>query len=115
LQLSALKSLWDLFRGEFIVSGQTNLSGKRWNTLRQRTDSHAYDLDTLFLGTLLFTLMTFLAPTALAYAALFAVINFAIVSVVRLLTLASGALDTLPMHELESRVIKPSRIPGKLL
>lgn len=62
-QLAALKGLYDLFRG------------KRWNVLRERTDSHAYDVDTLFLGTLLFTLMTFLAPTVLAYGTLFALVS----------------------------------------
>ena len=40
--------------------------------LRQRTDSYQYEMDQLFLGTLLFTVSTFLFPTVVTYAALFA-------------------------------------------
>lgn len=46
-------------------------TGKRWNVIRQRTDSYQYDVDQLFLGTLLFTVSAFLFPTVLTYAALF--------------------------------------------
>jgi hypothetical protein len=49
--------------------------GKKWNVLRQRTDSYAYDVDQLFLGTLLFTVSAFLLPTVLTYAALFASVS----------------------------------------
>ena len=50
-------------------------AGKRWNVLRQRTDSYAYDVDQLFLGTLLFTVSIFLLPTVAIYAALFALVS----------------------------------------
>lgn len=50
-------------------------AGRRWNVLRHRTDSHEFDLDTLFLGTLLFTVTAFLAPTVLAYGLLFALVS----------------------------------------
>lgn len=52
------------------------IEGKKWNVLRQRTDSYAYDVDQLFLGTLLFTVSAFLLPTVLTYAALFSSVNF---------------------------------------
>lgn len=52
------------------------ITGKRWNVLRQRTDSYAYDVDQLFLGTLLFTVSIFLLPTVAIYAALFAVVRY---------------------------------------
>ncbi|KAL1411843.1 pig-Q [Vanrija albida] len=83
-QLSALRGLWDLFRG------------KRWNVLRHRTDSYTYDTDTLFLGTLFFMLSAFLAPTVLAYWGLFAGINLAISCVQRAIGAAIGGIDTLP-------------------
>ena len=51
LQVSALASLWRLFRG------------KKWNVLRQRVDSATYDVNQLFIGTLLFTILLFLLPT----------------------------------------------------
>ena len=62
-QLDTLGGLWNLFRG------------KRWNALRHRTDSYQYDVDQLFLGTLLFTVSAFLAPTVLVYAAFFSVVS----------------------------------------
>lgn len=43
--------------------------------LRQRTDSYQYDVDQLFLGTLLFTVSAFLFPTVLVYAALFFLVS----------------------------------------
>jgi len=49
----------------------TNIVGKRWNVLRERTDTYEYDVDQLFLGTLLFTVSAFLFPTVLTYATLF--------------------------------------------
>lgn len=51
-------------------------TGKRWNVLRQRTDSYEYDIDQLFLGTLLFTVSAFLFPTVLSYTALFCLVSF---------------------------------------
>jgi hypothetical protein len=51
-------------------------SGKKWNVLRQRTDSYAYDVDQLFLGTLLFTVSAFLLPTVVTYAALFSSVSY---------------------------------------
>lgn len=51
-----------------------SLLGKRYNVLRNRTDSWEYDLDQLLFGTILFTLLAFLFPTVLVYYALFAVV-----------------------------------------
>ena len=51
-----------------------SLLGKRYNVLRNRTDSWEYDLDQLLFGTILFTLLAFLFPTVLAYYALFAMV-----------------------------------------
>ncbi|XP_036134951.1 phosphatidylinositol N-acetylglucosaminyltransferase subunit Q isoform X5 [Molossus molossus] len=55
LKICGLSSLWRLFRG------------KKWNVLRQRVDSCSYDLDQLFIGTLLFTVLVFLLPTTALY------------------------------------------------
>ncbi|XP_064009216.1 phosphatidylinositol N-acetylglucosaminyltransferase subunit Q isoform X2 [Pogoniulus pusillus] len=55
LKIYGLSSLWRLFRG------------KKWNVLRQRVDSCSYDLDQLFIGTLLFTILLFLLPTTALY------------------------------------------------
>jgi phosphatidylinositol glycan class Q protein len=79
-QISMAGSLWRLFRGSFPASEcERSLTspaiGKRWNVLRNRTDSWDYDLDQLILGTILFTLLTFLFPTVLVYYSLFAFVG----------------------------------------
>lgn len=51
------------------------ISGKRWNVLRQRTDSYEYDVDQLFLGTMLFTVSVFLFPTVAVYASFFYLVS----------------------------------------
>ncbi len=63
LQVYALASLWRLFRG------------KKWNVLRQRVDSATYDVDQLFLGTLLFTVLLFLLPTTALYYVVFTLVG----------------------------------------
>ena len=62
LQIYALSSLWRLFRG------------KKWNVLRKRVDSAQYDVDQLFIGTLLFTILLFLLPTTAFYYIVFAMV-----------------------------------------
>ena len=63
LQIYALASLWRLFRG------------KKWNVLRMRVDSASYDVDQLFIGTLIFTVLLFLLPTTLLYYVVFALVG----------------------------------------
>jgi phosphatidylinositol glycan class Q protein len=52
-----------------------DLEGKRWNTLRHRVDSYDYDMDQLFLGTLLFTVTIFLLPTIVTYYLFFSLVS----------------------------------------
>ncbi|KAJ6589201.1 N-acetylglucosaminyl transferase component-domain-containing protein [Mycena capillaripes] len=93
-------SLWNLFRG------------KRFNVLRNRTDTWAYDTDQLLFGTILFTLLAFLFPTVLAYYTLFAMLRLGTI-------LLNAALDTLlafmnhfPLFALMLRAKDPWRLPG---
>lgn len=51
IQMSLLKSLWNLFRG------------KKHNVLRERVDSADYSVLQLLLGTVLFCVVMLLAPT----------------------------------------------------
>ncbi|WVQ93661.1 hypothetical protein IAU59_000737 [Kwoniella sp. CBS 9459] len=99
-QLDSLGGLWNLFRG------------KRWNVLRQRTDSYAYDVDQLFLGTLLFTVSAFLFPTVSTYAALFATIRTALLLAKKSITYAVDALNAFPLFELLLRMKESSRLPA---
>nr|XP_019011975.1 uncharacterized protein I206_02812 [Kwoniella pini CBS 10737]OCF50756.1 hypothetical protein I206_02812 [Kwoniella pini CBS 10737] len=99
-QLESLGGLWNLFRG------------KRWNVLRKRTDSYEYDVDQLFLGTLLFTVSAFLFPTVLTYFGVFALIRFGIVTSQRVLSAALTSLNAFPLFELMLRLKEPSRLPA---
>ncbi|KAK4684624.1 phosphatidylinositol N-acetylglucosaminyltransferase subunit Q, partial [Tremellales sp. Uapishka_1] len=99
-QLDNLSGLFNLFRG------------KRWNVLRSRTDSYDYDLDQLFLGTLLFTVSAFLFPTVLTYAALFFLLRNLIRAIARCLDIARKALNGFPLFELMLRLKEPSRVPS---
>lgn len=46
--------------------------------LRKRVDSAVYNVDQLFLGTLLFTVLLFLLPTTALFYAVFAMVSFAV-------------------------------------
>lgn len=105
------------------------LSGKRWNSLRNRVDSYDYEIDQLFLGTLLFTIALFLLPTIATYYLFFAIVRDLelgasdvglIFSKIRLALLyLQGANDTalsfinaFPLFALMLRLKEPSRLPG---
>lgn len=55
VEIRIISALWRLFRG------------RKWNVLRERVDSAAYDVDQLLLGTLGFTVACFLLPTIGVY------------------------------------------------
>ena len=46
--------------------------------LRKRVDSAVYNVDQLFLGTLLFTILLFLLPTTALFYAVFAMVSLAV-------------------------------------
>lgn len=101
-QIDSLGGLWNLFRG------------KRWNVLRQRTDSYEYDIDQLFLGTLLFTVSAFLFPTVLSYTALFGLTSGLIFIICRVLEATRQAMNRFPLFEFVLWIKEPSRVPGSL-
>ncbi|KIR51787.1 phosphatidylinositol glycan, class Q [Cryptococcus gattii Ru294] len=101
-QIDSLGGLWNLFRG------------KRWNVLRQRTDSYEYDIDQLFLGTLLFTVSAFLFPTVLSYTTLFCLTRGIIFIACRIFEVIRQGMNRFPLYELVLWVKEPSRVPGGL-
>ncbi|KAL0242128.1 hypothetical protein I308_105757 [Cryptococcus tetragattii IND107] len=101
-QIDSLGGLWNLFRG------------KRWNVLRQRTDSYEYDLDQLFLGTLLFTVSAFLFPTVLSYTTLFCLTKGIIFIACRIFEAIRQGMNRFPLYELVIWVKEPSRVPAGL-
>ncbi|CAH1795299.1 unnamed protein product, partial [Owenia fusiformis] len=69
LQIYGLASLWRLFRG------------KKWNVLRRRVDTATFDVDQLFLGTLLFTILLFLLPTTALYYVVFTLLRVVVLMI----------------------------------
>nr|XP_058893507.1 phosphatidylinositol N-acetylglucosaminyltransferase subunit Q isoform X2 [Kogia breviceps] len=98
LKIHGLSSLWRLFRG------------KKWNVLRQRVDSCSYDLDELFIGTLLFTVLVFLLPTTALYYLVFTLLRLLVVTVQGLIHLLVDLINSLPLYSLGLRLCRPYRL-----
>ncbi|XP_059933767.1 phosphatidylinositol N-acetylglucosaminyltransferase subunit Q isoform X3 [Mesoplodon densirostris] len=98
LKVHGLSSLWRLFRG------------KKWNVLRQRVDSCSYDLDQLFIGTLLFTILVFLLPTTALYYLVFTLLRLLVVAVQGLIHLLVDLINSLPLYSLGLRLCRPYRL-----
>ncbi|KAJ6629933.1 N-acetylglucosaminyl transferase component-domain-containing protein [Mycena sp. CBHHK59/15] len=94
-------SLWNLFRG------------KRYNVLRNRTDSWEYDTDQLLFGTILFTLLAFLFPTVLAYYSLFAMMRLGTILLNACLETQLAFMNHFPLFALMLRAKDPWRLPGR--
>uniref|UniRef100_A0A8C5Q5D5 Phosphatidylinositol glycan anchor biosynthesis class Q n=1 Tax=Leptobrachium leishanense TaxID=445787 RepID=A0A8C5Q5D5_9ANUR len=98
LKIHGLASLWRLFRG------------KKWNVLRQRVDSCSYDLDQLFLGTLLFTILLFLLPTTALYYLVFTLLRLLVVLVQGVIQMTINLLNSLPLYALVLRLCRSYRL-----
>ncbi|KAM6155389.1 phosphatidylinositol N-acetylglucosaminyltransferase subunit Q isoform 5-T5 [Rhynchocyon petersi] len=98
LKIYGLSSLWRLFRG------------KKWNVLRQRVDSCSYDLDQLFIGTLLFTMLVFLLPTTALYYLVFTLLRLLVVTVQGILHLLVDLVNSLPLYSVGLRLCRPYRL-----
>ncbi|XP_068434244.1 phosphatidylinositol N-acetylglucosaminyltransferase subunit Q [Clinocottus analis] len=98
LKLYGLSSLWRLFRG------------KKWNVLRQRVDSCCYDLDQLFIGTLLFTVLLFLLPTTALYYLVFTLLRLVVVLFQGVLHLSIDFINSFPLFAVALRLTRPHRL-----
>ncbi|KAM7387481.1 hypothetical protein PAMA_009885 [Pampus argenteus] len=98
LKIYGLSSLWRLFRG------------KKWNVLRQRVDSCSYDLDQLFIGTLLFTILLFLLPTTALYYLVFTLLRLVIVLFQGVLHLSVDFINSFPLFAVGLRICRPYRL-----
>lgn len=98
LKIYGLSSLWRLFRG------------KKWNVLRQRVDSCSYDLDQLFIGTLLFTVLLFLLPTTALYYLVFTLLRLVVVLVQGIIHLTVDFINSFPLFAVGLRVCRPYRL-----
>lgn len=97
-KMHGLSSLWRLFRG------------KKWNVLRQRVDSCSYDLDQLFLGTLLFTILLFLLPTTALYYLVFTLLRLLVIMVQGVIQMTINLLSSLPFYALLLRLCRSYRL-----
>uniref|UniRef100_A0A667WST4 Phosphatidylinositol glycan anchor biosynthesis, class Q n=1 Tax=Myripristis murdjan TaxID=586833 RepID=A0A667WST4_9TELE len=100
LKIYGLSSLWRLFRG------------KKWNVLRQRVDSCSYDLDQLFIGTLLFTILLFLLPTTALYYLVFTLLRLVVVLFQGILHLSVDFINSFPLFAMGLRICRPYRLAG---
>ncbi|KAH0631837.1 hypothetical protein JD844_019688 [Phrynosoma platyrhinos] len=98
LKIYGLSSLWRLFRG------------KKWNVLRQRVDSCSYDLDQLYIGTLLFTILLFLLPTTALYYLVFTLLRLLVVIVQGLIHLLVDLINSLPFYSVILRLCRSYRL-----
>ncbi|XP_054907958.1 phosphatidylinositol N-acetylglucosaminyltransferase subunit Q [Poeciliopsis prolifica] len=98
LKIYGLSSLWRLFRG------------KKWNVLRQRVDSCSYDLDQLFIGTLLFTILLFLLPTTALYYLVFTLLRLVVVLFQGVLHLSVDFINSFPLFAMALRICRPYRL-----
>ncbi|KAL2100611.1 hypothetical protein ACEWY4_002372 [Coilia grayii] len=98
LKIYGLASLWRLFRG------------KKWNVLRQRVDSCSYDLDQLFIGTLLFTILLFLLPTTALYYLVFTLLRLVVVLFQGLIHLSVDLVNSFPLFAMALRFCRPYRL-----
>uniref|UniRef100_A0A4W5QRH9 Phosphatidylinositol glycan anchor biosynthesis, class Q n=1 Tax=Hucho hucho TaxID=62062 RepID=A0A4W5QRH9_9TELE len=93
-----LSSLWRLFRG------------KKWNVLRQRVDSCSYDLDQLFIGTLLFTILLFLLPTTALYYLVFTLLRLVVVMFQGVVHLSVDFINSFPLFSMGLRLFRSYRL-----
>ncbi|XP_027897770.1 phosphatidylinositol N-acetylglucosaminyltransferase subunit Q [Xiphophorus couchianus] len=98
LKIYGLSSLWRLFRG------------KKWNVLRQRVDSCSYDLDQLFIGTLLFTILLFLLPTTALYYLVFTLLRLVVVLFQGVLHLSVDFINSFPLFAMALRICRSYRL-----
>ncbi|XP_054614753.1 phosphatidylinositol N-acetylglucosaminyltransferase subunit Q isoform X2 [Dunckerocampus dactyliophorus] len=98
LKIYGLSSLWRLFRG------------KKWNVLRQRVDSCSYDVDQLFIGTLLFTILLFLLPTTALYYLVFTLLRVVIMLFQGVIHLSVDFINSFPLFAIGLRVCRPYRL-----
>lgn len=98
LKIYGLSALWRLFRG------------KKWNVLRQRVDSCSYDVDQLFIGMLLFTILLFLLPTTALYYLVFTLLRLVVVLFQGVLHLSVDFLNSFPLFAVGLRVCRSYRL-----
>ena len=86
--ISAIRTMFLLFRG------------KKLNILKQRVDSHSFDLEQLLLGTVFFSMFVFLVPTVLVFYLAYTVIWLTVVCMQICMWATATALIEFPLLQL---------------
>ncbi|VDI68687.1 phosphatidylinositol glycan, class Q [Mytilus galloprovincialis] len=102
LQVYVLSALWRLFRG------------KKWNVLRRRVDSASFDVDQLFVGTLLFTIFLFLLPTTALYYTVFTLLRMVVLLFQGFLSTVVYIINHVPMYSILLWVIGSNKVSGEI-
>ena len=89
--------------------------GKKWNGLRGRVDSVEYDVDRLFIGTLLFTISLFLFPTVFLYYIVFTSLRLLVLLVQAFIYGVVALLNSFPVFGLWLYFVNPERLSGIVL
>ncbi|CAN8003072.1 unnamed protein product [Ixodes hexagonus] len=88
--------------------------GTKWNPLRERVDSHRYDVDQMFVGTLLFTILLFLFPTVAVYYTVFLGLRLAVLAAQGVLSRAVIVWDSFPLYTLAARTFGGHPVVGDI-
>ncbi|CAN8008139.1 unnamed protein product [Ixodes pacificus] len=88
--------------------------GTKWNPLRERVDSHRYDVDQMFVGTLLFTILLFLFPTVAVYYTVFLGLRLAVLAAQGILSRAVIVWDSFPLYTLAARTFGGNPVVGDI-
>lgn len=102
LQVYVLSALWRLFRG------------KKWNVLRHRVDSASFDVDQLFVGTLLFTIFLFLLPTTALYYTVFTLLRMVVLLFQGFLSTVVYIINHVPMYSILLWVAGSNKVSGEI-
>ncbi|KAG7890060.1 hypothetical protein KL936_002734 [Ogataea polymorpha] len=89
--------------------------GKKYNTLRNRIDSHNYEFDQLLFGIIIFTLLVYLLPTVIAFYLSFAVGRLLTLLLHTVLESALITLNHLPIVVLLLKAKHKERLPGGVI
>ncbi|KAK2569990.1 Phosphatidylinositol N-acetylglucosaminyltransferase subunit Q [Acropora cervicornis] len=98
-----LKKLITLFR---------LFTGRRWNIEKNQVESVPFKADSLFLGTLFFTILLFLLPTTAMYYAVFTVLRLMVLLVKGAINRVINTMNNLPVFPLAVACVKPDLLPG---
>ncbi|CDK24900.1 unnamed protein product [Kuraishia capsulata CBS 1993] len=102
-QLDILRSLFRLFYG------------KKYNHLRKRIDSNNYELDQLFFGIIIFTILLYLLPTVVVFYLTFVLARLSLFTLTAMCQFLLIGLNYMPLVVFLLRLKRKTGLPGGIL